>query len=94
MRRRSLLVLLSITLFGSQFATTGAREENFPIPKGGEASFPTARSDGTVGHMRQPDQNEVKKLVGYIREGMNHADRSERQKQQRWKDRSLIRIRR
>jgi hypothetical protein len=44
--------------------------------------------------MRPPDQNQVKKLVGYIREGMNHADRSGQQKQHRARDRSLIRIRR
>jgi len=31
--------------------------------------------------MRPPDQKAVKKLVGYIRDGMNRADRSEKQRQ-------------
>ena len=62
-------------------ATTGAREENFPIIKSDEHNFPVTRSDGTVGHMRPPDQKEVRKLVGYIRDGMNRADRSNRQRQ-------------
>ena len=90
MRPRSLLVLLSITLLGPLFLTTGARDENFPITKSDE-NFATTRSDGTVGYMRSPDQKEVKKLVGYIRDGMNHADGLERQKQHRGKARVLIR---
>ena len=55
--------------------------ENFPIIKSDEHNFPVTRSDGTVGHMRLPDQKEVRKLVGYIRDGMNRADRSNRQGQ-------------
>jgi hypothetical protein len=62
------------------FATAATREENFPV-KSNEDSFPITRSDGTVGRMRSPDQKEVKKLVGYIRDGMNRADRSDRQRQ-------------
>ena len=31
--------------------------------------------------MRPPDHKEVKKLVGYIRDGINRADRSDRPKQ-------------
>ena len=93
MRRRSLLALLSITLLGPLFLTTGAREENFPITKNDDQNFATTRSDGTVGHMRPPDQKEVKKLVGYIRDGMNHADGLDRQKQHKGKERFLIRIR-
>ena len=90
MRPRSLLVLLSITLLGPLFLTTGARDENFPITKSDE-NFATTRSDGTVGYMRPPDQKEVKKLVGYIRDGMNHANGLERQKQHKGKVRFLIR---
>ena len=90
MTPRSLLVLLSITLLGPLFLTTGARAENFPVTKSDE-NFATTRSDGTVGYMRPPDQKEVKKLVGYIRDGMNHADGLERQKQHRGKARFLIR---
>jgi hypothetical protein len=62
-------------------ATTGAREENFPVIKSDEPNFSVTRSDGTVGHMRPPDQKEVGKLVGYIRDGMKRADRSNRQEQ-------------
>src|SRR5258708_39802554 len=86
----SLLVLLSIILLGPLFLTTSARDENFPITKGDE-NFATTRSDGTVGYMRPPDQKEVKKLVGYIRDGMNHADDLERQKQHKGKVRFQIR---
>jgi hypothetical protein len=39
--------------------------------------------------MRPPDQKEVKKLVGYIRAGMNRVDGLERQKQARGKVRFL-----
>ena len=88
MTPRSLLVLLSITLLGPLFLTTGARVENFPVTKSDD-NFATTRSDGTVGYMRPPDQKEVKKLVGYIRAGMNHADGLEKQIQVRGKVRSL-----
>jgi hypothetical protein len=88
MTPRFLLVLLSITLLGPLFLTTSARDENFPTTKGNE-NFATTRSDGTVGYMRPPDQKEVKKLVGYIRDGMNHADGLERQKQHKGKARFL-----
>jgi hypothetical protein len=89
MTPRPLLVSLSVILLGALFLTTGARGENFPTIKSDE-NFATTRSDGTVGYMRPPDQKEVKKLVGYIRDGMNHADGLQRQKQQRGK-RLLIR---
>jgi hypothetical protein len=88
MTPRSLLVLLSITLLGPLFLTTGARVENFPVTKSDD-NFATTRSDGTVGYMRPPDQKEVKKLVGYIRAGMNRVDGLERQKQARGKVRFL-----
>jgi hypothetical protein len=90
MTPRSLLLLLSIALLGQLFPTTGARAENFPVSKSA-GNFAATRSDGAVGYMRPPDQKEVKKLVGYIRDGMNHADSLERQKQHRGKVRFLIR---
>jgi hypothetical protein len=90
MTPRSLLVLLSTILLGPLFLTTAARDENFPVTKSDD-NFATTRSDGTVGYMRPPDQKEVKKLVGYIRDGINHADGLERQKQHRGKVRFLIR---
>jgi hypothetical protein len=93
MTRRSLLVLMSITLFGLLLAATGAREEEFSATKSDVANLPVTRSDGTVGRIRPPDNKEVTKLVGYIRDGMAHADRSDRQKQSKGKVRYLIKIR-
>jgi hypothetical protein len=81
MRRRSLAFLLSVALLGSLLATTGAREEDFPLSKSGAENVPITRSDGTAGYMKSPDQKEVKKLVGYMRDGMNHADRLDKQRQ-------------
>ncbi|SRR6266566_1382350 len=96
MTRRSLLVLLSMPLLGAQFLTTGASAENFPITRSGDDNIAITRSDGTVGRMRPPDQREVKKLVGYIRDGMNHADHADsldRPTQHKAKGRFLIRTR-
>jgi hypothetical protein len=81
MRRDSLLFLLSMVLLGSLLSTAGAREEEFPTTKSDGANLPITRSDGTVGYMRPPDHKEVKKLVGYIRDGINRADRSDRPRQ-------------
>jgi hypothetical protein len=43
--------------------------------------IPVTRSDGSTGHTRPPDPKEIKKLVSYMRDGMNRADRSEKQRQ-------------
>jgi len=91
MTRRFLLALLSITLLAPLFLTTGATGQNFPTTKSDDDNFATTRSDETVGRMRPPDQKAVQKLVGYIRDGMNHADSLERQKQYKGKVRFLIR---
>jgi hypothetical protein len=64
-----------------------------PITKSDDNNLAVTRSDGSAGHMRAPDQKEVKKLVGYIRDGMNHADSLERQKQYKGKVRFLIKMR-
>jgi hypothetical protein len=81
MRRDSLVFLLSIALLGSLLSTTGAREEEFPTTKSDGEFLPITRSDGTAGYMRAPDHKEVKKLIGYIRDGINHADRADRPRQ-------------
>ena len=74
-----MLFLLSMTLLGSLLSSTGTRGEEFLASKSdGE---PITRSDGTVGYMRPPDHKEVKKLVGYIRDGINRADRSDKPRQ-------------
>jgi hypothetical protein len=41
------------------------------------------RSDGSTGYKRTPDPNVIKKLVGYMRDGMNRADRADKQRQTR-----------
>jgi hypothetical protein len=83
MRRHSLLALLPITLLGLVVAATGAMGEVPPVKKGGEDNLLATRSDGSVVKMRPPDQKEVQKLVGYIRDGMSHADRWSKQHQGR-----------
>jgi hypothetical protein len=93
MTRRSLPALISIALLAPLFLMGGATGQNFPVPKGNDDNFAITRSDGTAGHIKPPDQKEVKKLVGYIRDGMNHADSLERQKQYKGKVRYLIRMR-
>jgi hypothetical protein len=76
-----------MAVLGSLLSTTDTREEEFPTIKSDGQILPTiknlpiTRSDGTVGYMRSTDQKEVKKLVGYIRDGINHADRADRPRQ-------------
>jgi hypothetical protein len=70
-----------MVLLGSLLSTTGTRGEEFPAAKSDGENLRITRSDGTAGYMRPPDHKEVKKLVGYIRDGINHADRSDRPRQ-------------
>jgi hypothetical protein len=39
------------------------------------------RSDGSTGLTTPPDPKQIRKLVGYIRAGMNRADNADRQRQ-------------
>jgi hypothetical protein len=70
-----------MALLGSLLSATGTRAEEFPAAKSDRENLLITRSDGTVRYMRPPDQKEVKKLVGYIRDGINHADRSDKPRQ-------------
>jgi hypothetical protein len=81
MGRRSLPFLLSVALLGSLLAATGTRGQDFPLSESEREYVPITRSDGTAGYMKSPDQKEVKKLIGYIRDGMNHADRLDKPRQ-------------
>jgi hypothetical protein len=76
MTRRSLVFLLSIAMLGSlpAAAATGSDEEELSILES-DADY-----DGVVDHTKQPDPRQVKKLVGYILDGMNHADSLDRQR--------------
>ena len=53
-------------------------EEQAPVAKGGDGRIAVTRSDGSTGLTRPTDKKEIRKLVGYIRDGMNRADRADR----------------
>jgi hypothetical protein len=93
MTRRLLPVFLSITLLGSLLATASAEDRSVagsndgqvtaaqaPGAKSNDGTIAVTRSDGSTGHTTPPDPKEIRKLVGYMRDGMNHADRSEKQR--------------
>ncbi len=93
MIRRLLPAVLSMTLLGPVLAGGAGAQE--PSAAGGDLQGPAAeapaakdsggriavtRSDGSTGLAKPPDQKEVRKLVSYMRDGMNRADRADRQK--------------
>ena len=64
---------------------TGGDEGQHPVEpaapaKGNDGMIAVTRSDGSAGRSKPPDQKEVRKLVGSIRDGMKRADRAERQR--------------
>jgi hypothetical protein len=48
--------------------------------KSNDGKVAVTRSDGSTGRSKVPDQKEIKKLVSYMRDGMNRADRVEKQR--------------
>jgi hypothetical protein len=96
MIRPLLPVFLSLTLLGPLAAGAGAEELPAPAsidgqipnaqapgpasPKINDGKIPVTRSDGSTGRTRPPDPKEIRKLVGYMRDGMARADRADRQK--------------
>jgi hypothetical protein len=48
--------------------------------KSDDGKVAVTRSDGSAGRSKVPDQKEIKKLVSYMRDGMNRADRAEKQR--------------
>jgi hypothetical protein len=48
--------------------------------KSNDGRIAVTRSDGSTGRTRPPDQKEIRKLVGYMRDGMARADRAEKQR--------------
>jgi hypothetical protein len=95
MIRRSLPVFLSLLLFGPLLAASGAGAQDLPAvtddegqaPAAGnsdgrriEGRIPVTRSDGSTGLAKPPDPKEIRKLVSYMRDGMNRADRADKQK--------------
>jgi hypothetical protein len=70
----------------------GSNEEQAPAGKSNDGKTPdskppegkipagriaVSRSDGSTGHAKLPDQKEIRKLVGYMRDGMNRADKAD-----------------
>ncbi len=97
-RGRLLPVFLSMTLLGPMLAPTSAGAEELEPRSPGQTPAQAApgtpakstdgriavtRSDGSTGLTRAPDPKEIRKLVGYMRDGMNRADRAEKQRQTR-----------
>jgi hypothetical protein len=96
MTRRMLPVLLSMTLLGVMLAATATSAHDLHAATSNDnhaAAVPgttspdgrtaVTRSDGSTGFTRPPDPKDIRKLVGYMRDGMARADRSEDQKQTR-----------
>lgn len=96
MTRHLLPVFLSITLLGPLLAAAGAGAEDLSAAgsndeqttvaqaasaRSNDGKIPVTRSDGSTGLTTPPDQKEIRKLVSYMRDGMNRADRSEKQRQ-------------
>jgi hypothetical protein len=48
--------------------------------KANDGKIEVTRSDGSTVRTKEPDQKEIKKLVSYMRDGMNRADRAEKQR--------------
>jgi hypothetical protein len=49
----------------------------------GDGKVAVTRSDGSNGYSRPPDASVIRKLVSYMRDGMNRADRADKQRQTR-----------
>ena len=99
MTRRTLPAVLSLTLVGALLGAADAWGEDVPVStsiengvpafnpppaaKSSDGRIPVTRSDGSTGHTKPPDQKEIRKLVGYMRDGMKRADRADKQKETR-----------
>jgi hypothetical protein len=83
-------VLLSMTLLGVMLAAIPTRAHDFhaatsndnhaaavPGTTSPDGKTPVTRSDGSSGFTRAPDPKDIRRLVGYMRDGMARADRSE-----------------
>jgi hypothetical protein len=89
MTRHSLPVcLLLMLLLGTLLAPPRAGAQDLPaattiegqspVAKSGDGRIAVTRSDGSTGLTRPTDKKEIRKLVGYMRDGMNRADRADR----------------
>jgi hypothetical protein len=93
MTRHSLPVFLLMLLLGTLLAASraGAQDlpaaattgEQAPVAKSGDGRIAVTRSDGSTGLTKPTDKKEIRKLVSYIRDGMNRADRADRADKQK-----------
>jgi hypothetical protein len=83
MTRRSSLVSLSIAVLGLFPTTTGVGKDSIGIIRS-DADY-----DKIADHSKPPDPREVKKLVGYILEGMSRAHSADGQTRHLGKGRLL-----
>jgi hypothetical protein len=60
-----------------------AKSSNGRNDRRSDGRIPVTRSDGSTGLTRPPDAKEIKKLVSYMRAGMNRADNADKQRQTR-----------
>ena len=51
-----------------------------PAARTNDGRIAVTRSDGSTGHTKPPDPKDIRKLVSYMRDGMAHADRAEKQR--------------
>jgi hypothetical protein len=72
-------VLVTVTCTTAQPAATAPAEQPF-VSKNNTVRPPVTRSDGSTARISAPDPNEVRKLVQYMRDGMNRADRADKDK--------------
>jgi hypothetical protein len=87
MTRRFLPVVLSMMLLGALLLEAGTGAEELPAAAANDGKIAVTRSDGSTGRTTPPDPKLISKLVGYMRDGMNRADRSERQQTKRVQNR-------
>jgi hypothetical protein len=59
---------------------TARSNEQAASAKSNDGKVAVTRSDGSTGRSKVPDQKDIKKLVSYMRDGMNRADRAEKQR--------------
>jgi hypothetical protein len=70
---------------GGKSQTGQARQASGPAPlaQRNDGKVAVTRSDGSTGYKRPPDPKEIRKLVSWMRDGMNRADRADKQRQTR-----------
>jgi hypothetical protein len=63
-----------------------------PAAQSNDGRIAVTRSDGSTGHTTPPDPKQIRKLVSYMRAGMNRADNADKHRQTRRVNRRVIRV--